>query len=348
MTLRTRLLIGYATLVLLLMLAAGGGAIGFRQMSVAARTRLEHFVRATDLEQSLLHEMEGHRDALLSWLLDPSGPGRREALGDAEGRVRAAISCFVGDQDHDLAEALSAVDAYLAVTTEFLASGEAPTVARYHSDVAPSFARARDVAARRIAVDRASLADTTHEVAATARGNTALLGALAMVGLLTLAGFARGLKTRVLDRLEAVEAFAASIEEGRTDQRLTLGGRDELARLGRGMNRMLDKRQELEGNLRGRLAQERQLLLGLLAHAGPGAMLLGRSGERVGAAPPEAPDAVSDALRDAIRAARSDAEIEAFTAVPWTAPDATTWRVTALHHANRVSGWVAVPAAAEV
>ncbi|MGD2113896.1 MAG: hypothetical protein PVG07_02515 [Acidobacteriota bacterium] len=106
------------------------------------------------------------------------------------------------------------------------------------------------------------------------------LGFLVLVALVSLVLLSRALQRQILLRLEALRSGVASIAIGE-HRRLWEEGRDELALIARQVNGLLDRYEELEGRLRGRLAQERRVVLGLLGATGEEAALFDLAGDRL-------------------------------------------------------------------
>ena len=83
--------------------------------------------------------------------------------------------------------------------------------------------------------------------------------AVALVGTMVL-GWA--LSNSIITRLAALTAATRALAEGRMDERVTIGGRDEIRQLGDSFNAMADRLVELQENVR---RQERQAMFGKIA-----------------------------------------------------------------------------------
>lgn len=132
------------------------------------------------------------------------------------------------------------------------------------------------------------------------------IGFLVVVALGSLVFLSRALQRQILARLSELRAGVASIAAGE-HRRLWERGSDELALIARHVNGLLDRYEELEGRTRGRLAQERRLVLGLLRAVGEDAVLFDLAGERLageadlGEAEEAAVDWIRDEGRDRLR-----------------------------------------------
>lgn len=106
------------------------------------------------------------------------------------------------------------------------------------------------------------------------------LGFLVVVALVSLVFLSRALQRQILVRLEELRTGVGSIAAGKHRRLREMGG-DELGLIARNVNGLLDRYEELEARSRGRVSQERRLVLGLLGTAGEGAVLYDLSGSRL-------------------------------------------------------------------
>ena len=348
MSLRSRLLIGYAVLVLLLVLAAGGGAIGFRQVAVEARGGLEPEVVAADRAERLLLSLGAHHLAAIDAVLSPTEPALRTAVADHAGNVRVALAEITREGSEQAVEALEGpVEAYLRVSADALAagSGGGPEAGAdpYLRAVKEADTGARSAAARHFSQNQQRLEDSSQRISAIARRYAVLLGALATVGLVALVFLAHGLHRHVLERLAALHAFSMAIDAGQDGKRVSIDRTDELSRVAAGMNRMLDRREALEHSMRGRLAQQRDTLLGVLASVHDGAILLTPAGALVASLDPAIAatgfESLSQTARD-LRAAQQDSG-------DWNDSNGNPHSITLLTSGERDVGWLVVPRTAK-
>jgi hypothetical protein len=126
------------------------------------------------------------------------------------------------------------------------------------------------------------------------------LGFLVLVALVSLVFLSRALQRQVLFRLETLRDGVGAIVAGE-HRRLWEQGNDELTLIARHVNGLLDRYEELQGRTRGRLAQERRLVLGLLRAAAEGpAALYDPAGQRLAGElePADAEEVVIEWIRD--------------------------------------------------
>lgn len=111
--------------------------------------------------------------------------------------------------------------------------------------------------------------------------NTAALG-LGLTGVLMLVmgvGIARMLRHNVLDRLATIDAATVEIQQGERARRVNLAGDDELARIGRVLDAVLDDSDRREAESRGHNREVRALLVALLHRWPKSAAITGIDGE---------------------------------------------------------------------
>lgn len=105
------------------------------------------------------------------------------------------------------------------------------------------------------------------------------LGFLVTMGLLTLTFISVSLQRDILSRLFKLKTFCEALLRGQRHLRISMTGNDELTLLGRLLNAALDRQDELQAELRGRLGQQKELVLALLKDSQPEAMLLNAKGD---------------------------------------------------------------------
>lgn len=344
MSLRTRLLIGYAALVLLLVLAAGGGVIGFRQVSDAAGGQLEVDVQAADRAERLVLLLDQHRHATFDAILQPDDPVVRSGVDDAASTVRDALRSIVESASAPTKGTLApAIEDYLVAAQAALDQPERPDAERFLVAVRELDSEARAAAARYFSRNQERLVASSARVAAISRRYAVLLGALATVGLVALVFLASGLRRHVLERLDALSTFSVSIDDGQHGQRVPVDRNDELSRVAAGLNRMLDRHEELENGLRGRIAQQREVLIGLLGRVHESAVLFTPAGALVAALDPALAAPSFESVAEIARKLRREA---AATGV-WVDDEGRTRDLVRLTVNGRDAGWLLLPREAE-
>jgi len=343
MTIRTRLVMGYTILALLVALTAGSAALGFHDISVTVRERLDHYLRSWESSEDLLLALDAQQETALEVALDPTPEAlasyevARDALRDAAQRLRDSER-----PAHDMTETDDVeehVRIYQKTIDELLAADDRPTARRIVRDLARVFRESRTAAQQLVGSIHEQLLEARLSVEENARRRSALLGALATIGLFTLVLLTRALNTTVLDRLTRISGFAQAIREGRQHTRLELDGDDELSALAHEMNRILDQHDALERRRKGQLRGGRELLIGLTTACGKRSVLLGPTADLVVYAGPLPPQAWLDALAVHLRGIETDTAPDETN---WTGPGEVSARVQPLHRDERHVGWLVV------
>lgn len=281
MTLRLRLLLGYGYLVGLLLLATGTSMIGFLHLSAGIEAVLQENFFSIRAAMAMIEALERQDSATLAALIEG-----REELVDAEVSGRsfeeALEEASANVTEEGEAEALAAIRseyaAYREARARLLAARPARPLAAYEEAVYPRFAAVKALVLELLALNQRAMFQAERGARQTAVRSGTWLGVLVVVALVSLAFLSRAMQRLILARIERLVEGMTAIA-GRHRRRLREEGKDELARIARGVNGLLDQYDRLEASTRGRLAQERRLVQGLVATGRPGAALFGLSGE---------------------------------------------------------------------
>lgn len=282
MTLRVRLLLGYGYLVGLMILAAGSATIGFLDLSARIDVVLEENVRSIRATMSMLEALERQDSATLAALIEGAEPGAEMAAleeGFLEALAEASSNVTEQGESALIAAIAEGFEAYRRDRDRLLAARPAEPLAEYNRLVFPTFAAVKQQVLELLDVNQRAIVEADRQVQAQAIRSAAWLGFLVGVALLSLVFLSRGLQRRVLHRLSQLERGTATVVAGDVQRRLPEEGSDELTLVARRLNLLLDQYQQLDARMRGRLAQEHQLALGLLDHLGEGAAIFGLGGE---------------------------------------------------------------------
>jgi hypothetical protein len=130
-----------------------------------------------------------------------------------------------------------------------------------------------------------------------------LLGVLVTVALLSLGPLSRSLQRDVLGRLSEVGSVTEAIASGDRRRRVRDFYQDELGQVARQLNAALDRQQELESQMLGRLLEQRRVLVGLMKQWPMPAALIGIDGEPVASTLSEVDEAELDRITPRVRMA---------------------------------------------
>ncbi len=274
MNIYVRILFGYGYLVALLVTVAAGAALGFHQLSEKFGQAMIGNAQRAQAATAMLKALDHHDQAVRALI---RGESSRQALTVAQLAFESALEGVM-----------------LSPSTEFSHTAQASSL-----EIRERFSRYRTACEAwlstpgSLAFDQRMWDDFTalkHQVHNLMEANyqaevkidealqqaalrrALLYGFLVTVALLSLGYLSRALRS-TLDRLTELADLAQALARGERHRRAAVGRSDELGQIARQLNAALDNQLAAEGEMRGRLAQERQLTLALLAKATqPGAV----------------------------------------------------------------------------
>lgn len=285
MTLRARLLVGYGYLVALLVLVAGSAMVGFLGLSAGVQEVIEDNFRSVEASMTMIDALERQDSITLAALIE--GQVDRDALEEQEGAFREALeiasSNVTEPEEPEILDSIRQRHGTWREARDLLVEEQPERpLAAYEQSVFPAFLETKGAVLELLAVKQIGMIQADRSAREAAIRSGTWIGFLVVVALVSLVLLSRVLQQQILRRLEELREGVQSIRAGEY-RRLRQEGDDELALIARGVNGLLDGYQELEGRARGRFAQERRLVLGLLRACGEGALLFGLSGELLAA-----------------------------------------------------------------
>lgn len=299
MTLRTRLLLGYGYLVVLILAVAGTSAVAFLHLSSGIDVVLDENFRSIRASMEMIESLERQDSETLAALLE--GDVDRDALGRLETSFEEAFRVARGNVtepeeplileriERDLATFIAARNALIEERPE------AP-LAAYNRRVFPLFSRIKSEVLHLLEINQEAMVQADREARQTAHQAGAVLGVLVAVGLVSFILLARVMQRTILGRIDELKRGVEAIATRDPRRRLREEGADELTVVARRINELLDRHQRAESRLEGHVRQERQLVLGLVERFGPEATVYGLAGNRVAGS-----DDVDPAVRRWIR-----------------------------------------------
>lgn len=286
MTLRLRLLLGYGYLIALLLLAAGSAIFGFLHLSESVDVVLEENLFSINASMRMLESLERQDSATLASLL--GGEDHGDELAELEAVFRGALDEAEANITEEpepaiLAAIRSDFATYLEHRDALLGERPAQPLHAYNERVFPAFQEVKRGVLELLEINQGAVIEADRSAKAAAVRSSAWLGFLVAVALLSLVFLSRALQRHLLTRLQELRRDTAALV-GRREQRLSVTGSDELAQVAHHVNELLDQFQASEAAHRGRLAQERRALLGLVGTLGRGAAVYDPSGRLLAAA----------------------------------------------------------------
>jgi HAMP domain-containing protein len=281
MNLRTRILVGYGYLVTLLVVSAGGAALSFHWLGRSIDRVLRDNVTGVRVATAMLESLERQDSATLGLLL-----GRDEAADLAQAQqafrttlAQASTDLTMPDEGEIVAQIRDRFEDYLTTRDGLLGARPADALQAYEREISPRLAATKNVVFELLEANSNAVRDTDREARLVAFRSSIALGVLVSVALLSLGYISRNLQRELLGRLVEMKSAAEAIAAGDLRRRLAPARDDELGVVASQLNAALGALGALDGRMRGLLAQQRQLLLGLLAQRAEPAALVGLDGE---------------------------------------------------------------------
>lgn len=262
MNLHLRVLIGYYTLIGLLLFCAIGAALSFNHLGDTLSHNLSERPLEAQATLGLLARLDLH-DAVL----------RRALRGDLEARAELAkgwndLEGVAGADGEPAADATDverdlrwSLAHYRQVSEELLgAAALEPNEAR----VVEAFRSLKGQVYRSLEENLRATVEREAEVEVRARRYATIYATALALILIVVAFLSRQLRRGLLDRLVAAASVAQAVADGDRSRRADDGPDDELGIISHQLNALLDTELALHAEMEGRLCQQRQLLLGVL------------------------------------------------------------------------------------
>jgi HAMP domain-containing protein len=305
MTLRTRLLLGYGYLIALLLLSVGTAAFNSQRVARNVQVVVQNNLVSLSAAVAMLDQIERQDSATLVGLMQRSEPTEMTAAEeDFEKALVQARSAAMTDDDIAMLKNLQEnYEVYRKARDELLRSIPEDAYAAYHESVFRVFEELKRDVNQYLEAKKTALGDANIEASQSAIEAAVLLGVLVTVALLSLGPLSRSLQRDVLGRLSEVGSVTEAIASGDRRRRVRDFYQDELGQVARQLNAALDRQQELESQMQGRLLEQRRVLVGLMKQWPMPAALIGIDGELVASTLSEDDEAELDRLTPRVRMA---------------------------------------------
>jgi methyl-accepting chemotaxis protein len=299
--LRARLVLGYGYLVALVVASGAGAALGFQRLGQDIDRALAATAESTRAGLGMLTSLERQDHAVLALLL-----GDRDARHDLEEAEasfqalleRARAGTVLAGKAETLAAIATAETAYREAQGRLLAApGERP-LTTHSAEVTPLYLEAKAAVRSLLELNQEEMVAASRGAERRAATHAVAHGLLVGLALISLAWLSQALGRDLLSRLAELKAVSAAIAGGDRRRRAAATRRDELGLVAEQLNAVLDRLLAVEAEASGRLAEQRQLVLGLLAACGRPASLLALDGSEMAAS-------LETADREAVQAATS-------------------------------------------
>jgi hypothetical protein len=287
MSLRTRLLLGYGYLVLLIVLAAGGAAVGFFNLSKGIDQILQENVRSLTSATEMLESLERQDSATLAALVQGGvDPEVRDDFAEASATFEKALADARGNvtiegEEELLGEIGRDYDDYVELRQSLLSQEHEQPLVAYNQQTHPTFNEVKQSVLELLEMNRAAMVVADRTARQEALQNGVWLGILVTVALLSLILLSRALHKYLISRLTYFKQVSEAIAAGDTRRRFQLGYSDELSSIARHFNAAIDAQEELRSQAQGKLNQQRQLLIGVLEQWPAPVALIGLDGSLI-------------------------------------------------------------------
>lgn len=268
MSLRTRLIIGYGYLIVLLLVATASGAISFYWVNDSISEMATRYSAQSSEAINAYRALDRQQTRIIEALAE----GRRLSEGwleTSDGEITSFLESLSKEQmpaDADLSpsQLLASFERYQRRRKTVIAEPIKSTLGDYRTKLQ---AQQEEIKGGLLDVFQArqkSLRSIGEEGETIAQRAGIWLGFLATFGLISLMLMTRQLQRYLLGPLQEMKTVTDAVSQGATKRRIQIRRNDELGQLAECYNRAVDQRQELEQEMLGRLNQERQLLVGML------------------------------------------------------------------------------------
>ncbi len=283
--LRTRLLVGYGYMVVLLLLTTSTAIFGFVTINEAIDRILSEKLQSVSASVQMMESLELQEELTMRALLGEGIDDDELAAADEvfdQALATARQNVTIAGEEILLDEVEERLLVYRALRERvFERHGELLSPRSFARDLFPAFVAIRESVFALIEINHRAMAEADEEAQASALHLAGLLGVIVTIALISMIILSRALQQKVLFRLRNLTRVAEAILTGDTHRRFDTSINDELGVLSAQLNAALDTRDELQAQMRGRLNQQKQLALGLLDEVEGGLLLIGLDGKLI-------------------------------------------------------------------
>jgi HAMP domain-containing protein len=185
-----------------------------------------------------------------------------------------------------LAEITEHFKAYCEARDALLASTTDHPLLDYDKDAFPRFDDVKKSVLELLDINHQATMAADQSAQRSANLRAVLHGLLVAVALLSLGLLSREMRRIILDRLEELKSVADAISHGDRSRRVSVRHTDELGLVARQLNAILDREQDIEGEMNARLIEHRRWILSLLRRLDRPTALFSLSGDLVASSLP--------------------------------------------------------------
>ncbi|RAL21245.1 hypothetical protein DL240_14055 [Lujinxingia litoralis] len=260
-------MLGYGYMAVLVLLTAGGAAFGFFSISEAIDRILSENFRSVTASVEMMEALEHQNTMTMSALLTRESTDDALATSDRAfyaALERAEANATIEGEAELIAELRANYLGYIEVRDRMLGRSHAEPMEIFSEEIFPAYIRARQQTFELLDRNHQAIIEADRAARMTALQTAGWLGLLVTVALFSMVFLARALQQKILVRLDELNDVAEAMLIGEHWRRFDMSENDELGMVARQLNAALDARDELQSEMRGRINQQKQLVLGLI------------------------------------------------------------------------------------
>lgn len=284
MSLRTRLLLGYSYLVLLILLTAGGAGVAVFKLSNGIGDVVRNNFHSVSAASDMVGALSQQNNATLQFLTHPESRDlSQQTLSEAQAEFDIAFNEAEGNvtvpgEAARIEEIRQAYKAYEASRDILLSAQPDDPFDAYDRHISQNSRVVRGHIFDLLDLNQEAIVKADERARSTATQNGIGLGIVVTLALISLIALSRALQQHILLRLAEFKDISEAIAAGEVNRRYKESDDDELGILAQNLNTGIDAQKQLRTQAQGRLSQQRQLLLGALSQRKEGVALLGIDG----------------------------------------------------------------------
>ena len=222
MILRTRILLGYWYLALLVVVGAAAAALGFHALGSSIGTVLKENFESVQASMQMLDALERQDSAVLALLLGDSAYRAQLQQSELDFRTalrRAGSNVTIEAEQPILEDIETRYDEYTAARDSLLETRHERPLAAYEATTFPLFDTLKVQVYSLLDVNHQAMVQADRRAQRSARQRAMGYGLLVAVALLSLVVLSEALGRHVLSRLSELRSVAQAIAEGDRSRR---------------------------------------------------------------------------------------------------------------------------------
>lgn len=244
MRLRTRLLLGYGYLVLLVLLVAGVSTVGFFELSKTIHTVLDENFASVRASIDMLHSLERqHSDTMKRLSDDPGSSPAPDGRNFEVALDKASQNISLPEEKKVVADIRHSYEQLVTRRKTFFGRPN-PSLTAYDADVYPAFIETKSKVVRLLELNYNAMLAADADARDVASRFGFWIGIVVVIALVSVLLLARSLQDHLIRRLSAMSNTVTAVASGDMKRRFTEAHDDELGRIAALLNETLDREEE--------------------------------------------------------------------------------------------------------